>query len=133
MQAQGFNQIEVFLMKPRFLNAVVILFCLVIATTVSSYGQEAARVIEIHAKRFSFIPAEITIRKGETVKLVLTSDDVTHSLVIPDLHVNAKITKGKSTELTITPNTTWDIHGRCGHFCGSGHGTMTFTVHVTED
>jgi cytochrome c oxidase subunit 2 len=124
---------EVVLMKSRFLNVVVTLFCLVIATTGSSCAQEAVRAIEIHAKRFSFTPSEITVKKGETVKLVLTSDDVTHSLVIPDLHVNAKITKGQSTAVTITPNSTGDIHGKCGHFCGSGHGSMTFTVHVKED
>jgi cytochrome c oxidase subunit 2 len=120
-------------MRSRFFNAVVILFCFVVATTGGAYAQEAVRVIEIHAKRFSFTPADITIKKGETVKLVLTSDDVTHSLVIPDLHVNAKITKGQSTAVTITPNTTGDIHGKCGQFCGSGHGSMTFTVHVKED
>jgi cytochrome c oxidase subunit 2 len=120
-------------MRLRFMNAVVILFCLVIATTGFSFAQEAARVIDIHAKRFSFTPAEITIKKGETVKLVLTSDDITHSLVIPDLHVSANITRGHSTEVMITPNTTGDFHGKCGHFCGKGHGSMTFIVHVKDD
>ena len=120
-------------MKSHLLKTVVISLCLVIATTGSCYAQEAVRVIEIHAKRFSFAPSEITIKKGETVKLVLTSDDVTHSLVIPDLHVNAKITKGHSTEVTITPNAAGDFHGKCGHFCGKGHGSMTFMVHVTQD
>ena len=115
------------------IKTAVISLCLVIAPTGSSSAQEAARVIEIHAKRFSFTPSEITIKKGETVKLVLTSEDVTHGLVIPDLHVNAKITKGHLTEVMITPNTTGDFHGKCGHFCGSGHSSMTFMVHVKED
>lgn len=120
-------------MKAHLLKTVVISLCVFIATTRPSCAQAAVGVIEIHAKRFSFTPSEITIKKGETVKLVLTSDDVTHSLVIPDLHVNAKITKGHSTEVTITPNTTGDFHGKCGHFCGSGHGSMTFMVHVKQD
>ena len=45
-------------------------------------AQDVARTIEIHAKRFSFDPTEITVKKGETVKLVVTSDDVEHSLSI---------------------------------------------------
>jgi cytochrome c oxidase subunit II len=45
-------------------------------------AQEVARTIEIHAKRFSFDPAEITVKKGEAVKLVITSEDVEHRLLI---------------------------------------------------
>ncbi len=95
-------------------------------------AQSAPRRIEIHAKRFAFQPAEITVKKGETVTLALTSEDVTHSLVIEGLHVNATITKGHTTEVTITPNTVGDFNGRCGRFCGSGHGHMTFVVHVVN-
>lgn len=95
-------------------------------------AQEAARTIEIHAKRFSFDPAEITVKKGETVKLVVSSEDVEHSLVIPDLHVNATIKKDHPAEVTITPDKMGDFKGKCGHFCGSGHGSMKFVVHVTS-
>jgi cytochrome c oxidase subunit 2 len=95
-------------------------------------AQEAARTIEIHAKRFSFVPAEITVKKGETVKLVITSDDVEHALVIPGLHVNAKVKKGQPAEVTITPDKVGDFDGKCGHFCGTGHASMTFVVHVTN-
>jgi cytochrome c oxidase subunit 2 len=95
-------------------------------------GQEAARTIEIHAKRFSFDPAEITVKKGETVKLVITSEDVEHSLVIPDLHVNATTKKDHPAEVTITPDKVGDLEGKCGHYCGSGHSSMKFVVHVTN-
>ena len=88
--------------------------------------------IEIHAKRFSFMPSEITIKKGETVTLALTSDDVTHSLLIEGLHVNSPITKGHVTEVSVTPTAVGDFKGKCGHFCGSGHGSMLFVVHVVE-
>ena len=113
--------------------AAVFLQCAVFIQGVSAaVAQDAARSIEIHAKRFSFSPAEITLNKGETVKLVLTSDDVTHSLVIPDLHVNALASKDHSAEVTITPEKVGDFKGKCGHFCGKGHGSMTFVAHVTN-
>ncbi len=88
--------------------------------------------IEIHAHRFSFSPAEITLKRGETVKLSLVSEDVTHSLVVPELHINQEIKKGKPSEITVTPTTDGDFHGQCGHFCGSGHGGMTFVIHVKD-
>lgn len=95
-------------------------------------AQSAPQRIEIHAKRYTFQPAEITVKKGETITLALTSDDVPHSLVVEGLHVNAAITKGHTTEVTITPGTVGDFDGRCGRFCGSGHGHMKFVVHVTN-
>lgn len=99
----------------------------------NSRAQSSPSTIEIHAKRFSFTPAEITIKKGETVTLVLTSDDVAHSLVVQGLHINSPITKGHVTNVTVTPTTVGDFKGKCGRFCGSGHGSMSFVVHVSEN
>src|SRR5215469_9076810 len=92
-------------------------------------GAEPAKVIEIHAHKFAFEPSEITLKKGETVTLRLTSDDVPHSLVVRDLQINQEISKGHPADITVTPTTTGDFHGQCGRFCGSGHGSMKFTVH----
>jgi cytochrome c oxidase subunit II len=89
------------------------------------------RTIVIHAKRFAFSPAEITVAKGETVTLSLISDDAPHSLLIEGLGVNAAIVKSHPSQVQITPAKTGDFAGRCGKFCGSGHGQMQFVVHVT--
>ena len=98
----------------------------------TALAQEQIRTIEIHAHRFAFSPAEITLKKGETVKLRLISDDVAHSLVVPGLEIKQEIPKGHSAEVTVTPNSTGDFRGQCGRFCGSGHGSMLFTVHVKD-
>jgi cytochrome c oxidase subunit 2 len=109
-------------------------FILLLAFSGTGNGraQTSTQKLEIHAQRFSFVPAEITIKKGETVTLALTSDDVPHSLVIQELHVNGAMTKGHVTEVTLTPDTAGDFKGKCGRFCGSGHGSMLFVVHVVE-
>jgi cytochrome c oxidase subunit 2 len=124
-------------MEVDFMNRLTVakafLLCGVfILGVAANTAQEAARTIDIHAKRFSFTPAEITVKKGEAVKLVITSDDVTHSLDIPDLKVNATAEKDHPAEVTITPEKVGDFQGKCGRFCGSGHGDMKFVVHVTE-
>ena len=97
------------------------------------HSQEAGGTIEVHAKRFSFVPAEITVKKGETVKIHLVSDDVPHSLLIKGLGVNQKVSKGHPADITFTANDAGDFPGQCGTFCGTGHGSMLFTVHVKPD
>ncbi len=90
----------------------------------------ATRTISIEAKKFEFIPAEITLKKGETVQLVLTSEDTHHSLLVKDLGINGDMKKGVVTNVTVTPQEVGDFKGRCGVFCGMGHSKMHFVVHV---
>ena len=88
--------------------------------------------IAMTAHRFAFEPNEITIKKGEPVILVIKSQDVSHGLVIDDLGVRTEVKKGESTEVRFDPEATGTFEGKCAHFCGKGHGSMTLTVHVTE-
>lgn len=111
---------------------VMLAVAIALSATTALCAQGAGRTIEIHAKRFSFVPSEITVKKGETVTLSLISDDVPHSLLIEGLGVNAAIVKGHATQVQLTPGKAGDFPGRCGRFCGSGHGSMRFLVHVTE-
>ena len=99
----------------------------------SKVAGEAVRTIEIHAHRYTFTPSEITVRKGETVKLSVYSDDVPHSLLIKDVGINLPVVKGKPAQTTFTPQKAGDFIGECGRFCGSGHGKMKLTLHVTEN
>jgi cytochrome c oxidase subunit 2 len=110
----------------------VLVLCLAAFQRSAIHAEEQPQVIEIHAKRFSFTPAEITITKGEKVTLSLTSDDVTHGLVIPELGVNATIPKGKATKVDVTPQQAGTFKGQCGHFCGVGHASMLFSVQVKD-
>lgn len=97
-----------------------------------SATQQPVKTITIHAKKYEFMPAEITLKKGETVKLELTSDDVRHSLEVKALGINGDMQKGKITDVTVTPEQTGDFKGKCGHFCGMGHDKMHFVVHVVN-
>lgn len=103
----------------------------VTATAVSNQAQPA-KTVEITAQRFSFEPNEITLKKGQEVTLVIRSKDVSHGLLIEDLGVRADIKKGAASEVKLTPDTVGTFEGKCAHFCGKGHGSMTLTVHVVE-
>ncbi len=95
-------------------------------------AQDAARRIQVNAKRFTFEPSEISVKKGEPVVLVLTSGDVDHGLKFKELGVAVSVKKGQTGELKFTPDKAGTFVGQCSVFCGSGHGSMKLTLHVTE-
>ena len=122
-------------MKSKFLIRTILIGCLAIGSlAVSGFSPapDAPRRIEVSVKRFGYTPAEITLKKGEPVVLVLTTQDVAHGLEFKELNLNTKVAKGKPSELAFTPDKVGDFVGHCSVFCGSGHGSMTLTLHVTE-
>jgi cytochrome c oxidase subunit 2 len=114
----------------------IIMSCLLatgwLAVSGFSSSAGAPHKIDIVAKKFSYEPSEITIKKGDPVILKLTTTDVNHGLKFKELNISTKIEKGKTSELSFTPDRTGDFVGHCSVFCGSGHGSMTLTLHVTE-
>ncbi len=95
-------------------------------------GQAAPRRIEVTAKRFEFEPGEITLKKGQPVVLVLKSADAAHGLRFRELNVDIKVGANGTKEVQFTPDKVGDFVGHCSVFCGSGHGTMTLTLHVVD-
>jgi cytochrome c oxidase subunit 2 len=93
---------------------------------------QTIRTITVHAKKYEFLPAEITVSKDEPVKLILISDDVDHGLAVKGLGIHADMPKGKPVEAEITPDHVGDFMGSCSRFCGARHGAMKFIVHVVE-
>jgi len=93
---------------------------------------ESAKTITISASKFQFEPNDITVKKGEEVVMIIQSQDVTHGLLLEDFGVKTDIKKGQPTEVKFTPQTAGTFGGKCAHFCGKGHGSMTMTIHVVE-
>jgi len=93
---------------------------------------DTPRRIEVTAKRFEYIPADVTLKKGEPVVLVLHSADVAHGVKFAELNLKTDIGTNATSELAFTPDKVGTFVGHCSHFCGSGHGTMVLTLHVTE-
>jgi cytochrome c oxidase subunit 2 len=94
--------------------------------------KDSPRRIEIVATRFSYAPSEITLKKGEPVILVLSSTDVTHGLKVKELGIKLDVKKGHPEEIPVTPTETGHFEGKCAHFCGKGHGSMTLEINVVE-
>ena len=92
----------------------------------------SAQRVEITAKRFSFEPGEITLKKGQPVTLILTTEDVSHGLAVKELGIKLTAKKGHPGEVKVTPEQTGEFQGKCNVFCGTGHGSMRMTVRVTD-
>ena len=90
------------------------------------------RVVEITAKRFTFVPEQVTLKKGEPVTLRLHSEDVTHGFFTRKLKIDSEIEAGKTTDVTITPEVAGTYTTICDHFCGTNHGNMKMTIVVVE-
>lgn len=93
---------------------------------------QTAKTIDITAKRFAFEPNYVALKKGETVTIRIHSEDVVHGLFVRPLKIDTDIEPGKSTELTVTPQTAGKFTAICDHFCGVNHGAMKMTFEVTE-
>jgi cytochrome c oxidase subunit 2 len=118
-------------MKPSVGMTTIALSLFALGTALAGQPRRPEH-IEVVASRFSFEPSEITVKKGEPVTITFRSKDVTHGLVIEDLGILRVIRKGRPQDLTLVPETAGTFEGRCAHFCGRGHASMVFTVHVVE-
>lgn len=122
------------LFRTKYGRVVMLSFVLLAMASLSgprrAVADENVRVIEIAAKRFAFTPDQIAIKKGETVKIRLTSQDVTHGFFMRALKIDEEIEPGKTTEVTVTPQTAGTYTTICDHFCGVNHGNMKMTIVV---
>jgi len=114
------------------LLAMLPLLGLTLLTHTSRVHADDVPVIDITAKRFAFSPDKITLKKGQTVKLRLHSEDVTHGFFLRPLKLDEEIPAGATTEVTITPQQAGTFTTICDHFCGANHGNMNMTIRVEE-
>jgi len=98
----------------------------------SAWAEAPPQRIQITARRFVFKPSEATVKVGEPVVLVLKSADVSHGLRIADLGINLRVKAGQTGQVTFTPTKAGDFGGHCSVYCGSGHGSMKFMLHVVQ-
>ncbi|MGO9088085.1 MAG: cupredoxin domain-containing protein [Candidatus Sulfotelmatobacter sp.] len=111
-------------------TAAVCLSALLALTGANRAHANGVPVIEISAKRFAFAPDKITLKKGQTVKLRLHSEDVTHGFFLRPLKLDEEIPAGQTVEVTVTPQVAGMFTTICDHFCGANHSNMNMTIVV---
>ena len=71
---------------------------------------------------------EIRIPAGEPVLLLLTSDDVIHSLWVPQLGGKLDLIPERTTRLVLEADEPGVYRGECAEFCGTAHAHMQLVV-----
>lgn len=90
------------------------------------------REIHITAKKFEFTPDTITLKKGEPVLLVLSSQDRKHGFNLRAFGIRADVNPGETARIRFSPTKTGKFTFSCDVFCGEGHEDMTGTIVITE-
>jgi cytochrome c oxidase subunit 2 len=90
------------------------------------------RAVRIVAKRFTYTPAEVTLKKGEPVVLELVSEDRVHGFKLPAFGIRADVRPKEAVRIPITPDKAGRFTFACDVFCGDGHDDMSGTLVVTD-
>ena len=76
------------------------------------------KIVEVEAGSFYFKPNQITVKKGEKVRLTLKSVSMMHDFVVDELGIRTPITTdGNSNTVEFTANTA----GRFEYYCSVGN------------
>ena len=93
-------------------------------------AQPEEQVIKILARRFTYTPNKLNLKKGVPVLLELTTADVLMGFSAPDFDVRADIIPGQVAKVRLVPDKVGTFTFLCDVFCGSGHETMNGTIIV---
>ena len=93
-------------------------------------AQPQEQVIKVLARRFTYTPNKLTLKKGVPVILELTTADVLMGFNAPDFGVRADIIPGQVARVRLLPDKVGTFTFFCDIFCGSGHETMNGTITV---
>jgi cytochrome c oxidase subunit 2 len=105
-------------------------FLVLAAKTARVRADESVPTIDIVARRFEFVPSTVRLKRGETVRLRVTSEDVTHGLFLRALSLDTDLPPDRTQEMLVTPGAPGTYTAMCHHFCGAQHGAMKLTVVV---
>ena len=91
------------------------------ATTAAATSD--VKIVNVEAGSFYFKPNEIRVKKGEKVKIVMTSKDMMHDFTIDELGVKLPITKAGTTnsvEFVATKAGTFEFYCSVGQHRANG-------------
>lgn len=94
-------------------------------------AQPAPRVVNVVARKFVFLPSQISLKRGEPVVLEFTSPEVVMGFYAPDLNLRTVIIPGTPARVAFTPDRAGTFPFICDIFCGEGHEGMSGTIVVS--
>ncbi len=93
-------------------------------TSAPAAEPNGVKEIRMTAKQWEFQPATVTVTRGDRVKLIVKSVDVSHGFALPDFNVNTRLEPGVDTIVEFTADKAGTFTFFCSVVCGSGHSEM---------
>jgi cytochrome c oxidase subunit 2 len=93
-------------------------------------AQPKEQVVKVLARRWTFTPNQITLKKGVPATLEFTTADVLMGFNAPDFQTRVDILPDQVATLRLVPDKVGTFTFLCDIFCGSGHETMSGTITV---
>ena len=88
--------------------------------------------IKLEAFQFGFSPDPLVVKKGDIVKLTITSRDVAHGVNIKEYGINITVTKQEPKRIEFYADKTGKFDIVCSVYCGPGHSKMKGKLIVEE-
>lgn len=123
----------------------IILLALMVVTFgfLSSQAQEGESTIRVTGHQYwweiqypqhdgAITANELHLPVGQDVEVILESDDVIHSLWVPELGGKLDLVPGRTNRMILRADETGTFRGRCAEFCGLQHARMDFLVIAQE-
>ncbi len=149
LQEAPANRISIYSKIP-FLIAIAVVICAVFTTgiaysilsVVGSRAQyvegelvDGVREFNISSLQWDYDPAALKVEPGDTVRFIVTSDDIMHGFAINELGINLALKPdvGVSQEMVIPEDMPSGVYTMyCSIFCGIGHPYMKGAMLVGE-
>jgi cytochrome c oxidase subunit II len=125
------------MINKRHFSAIAIMAALALCltgTARSAQDSTTPRVREftMTAKSYEFDPNVITVKKGDTVRLIVTAIDRVHGIKIDGYDINQELKKGDPATIEFTADKAGTFEFRCSVPCGVGHRKMKGKLVVEE-
>jgi cytochrome c oxidase subunit II len=124
----------------QFIPLCALLALPVIPASSTVFARQAAaqaaqpRVIEVVLRRYAFEPAEIQVKVGEAVRLMVRSGDGLHGFEIKEMKVKKELERGADpVAIDLKPTTAGRFPILCSEYCGEGHDDMKGVLVVVAD
>ena len=85
---------------------------------------ESIKEFSMTAKQWEFIPSEITVNEGDTVKLSIKSIDVAHGIFLREFGIDEYLSPGNTVNIEFVADKKGEFSFFCNVSCGVGHTGM---------
>jgi len=120
-------------MPHRGALALVLTAGALVGATATGAQDATPRKINVTARKGEFTPARIEVKAGETVEIVLQSEDVTHGFECRELGLGpVRVHKDAAETVAFTGDKPGTYAFRCSRSgCGAGHSRMKGEIVVS--